>query len=65
MSRKGHTEEEIIYVVRQAEAGKKVGEICREMDVSPQAFYRWKRRYAGLALNDCASCANCATRIES
>jgi hypothetical protein len=31
MPRKGHTEEQIIYALRQAEAGKKVGDICREM----------------------------------
>ena len=29
-----------------------MGEICREMGVSPQAFYSWKRKYAGLGLND-------------
>jgi putative transposase len=52
MPRKGHTEEKIVYALRQAEAGKKVGEICREMGVSPQAFYSWKRKYAGLGLND-------------
>ncbi len=52
MPRKGHTEEQIIYALRQAEAGKKVGEICREMGVSPQAFYSWKRRYAGLGLSE-------------
>jgi putative transposase len=52
MPRKGHTEEKIVYALRQAEAGRKVGEICREMGVSPQAFYSWKRKYAGLGLND-------------
>jgi putative transposase len=52
MPRKGHAEEKIVYALRQAEAGKKVGEICREMGVSPQAFYSWKRKYAGLGLND-------------
>jgi putative transposase len=51
MPRKGHTEEQIIYALRQAEAGKKVGGICREMGVSSQAFYSWKRRYAGLGLS--------------
>jgi len=39
MPRKGHTEEQIIYALRQAEAGKKVGDVCREMGVSQQAFY--------------------------
>jgi transposase-like protein len=33
-----------MYALRQAEGGKKVGEICREMGVSPQTFYSWKRR---------------------
>jgi hypothetical protein len=31
MPRKGHTEEQIIYALRQAEAGKKIGDICREL----------------------------------
>jgi putative transposase len=52
MPRKGHTEEQIIYALRQAEAGKKVGDICREIGVSSQAFYSWKRRYAGLGLSE-------------
>jgi putative transposase len=38
--------------LRQTEAGKKVSEIVREMGVSQQAFYSWKRRYAGLGLNE-------------
>jgi transposase-like protein len=34
MPRKGHSEEEIVRALRQAEAGQKVSEICREMGVS-------------------------------
>ena len=52
MPRKGHSEEKIVYALRQVEGGKKVSEVCREMGVSPQAFYSWKRRYAGLGLNE-------------
>ena len=52
MPRKGHSEEKIVYALRQVEAGKKVTEVGREMGVSPQAFYSWKRRYAGLGLNE-------------
>ena len=52
MPRKGHTEEQIVYALRQAEAGKKVSDLCREMEVSQQTFYSWKRKYAGLALNE-------------
>jgi len=52
MPRKGHSEEKIVYALRQVEAGKKVGEVCREMGVSPQAFYSWKRKYAGAGLSE-------------
>ncbi len=52
MPRKGHAEEQIMYALRQAEAGKKVNDTCRELSVSQQAFYSWKRRYAGLGLNE-------------
>ena len=52
MPRKGHSVEKIMYALRQVEAGKKVAEVCREMGISPQAFYSWKRKYAGLGLNE-------------
>jgi putative transposase len=52
MPRKGHSEEQIMLALRQVEAGKKVGDVCREMGVSQQAFYSWKRKYTGLALNE-------------
>jgi putative transposase len=52
MPRKGHGEEKIVYALRQVEAGKKVSEVCREMGVSAQAFYSWKRRYAGLGVSE-------------
>jgi transposase-like protein len=45
MPRKGHSEEQIILALRQVEAGKKVGDVCREMDVSQQAFYSWKHGF--------------------
>jgi putative transposase len=52
MPRKGYGEEKIVYALRQVEAGKKVSEVCREMGVSAQAFYSWRRRYAGLGLSE-------------
>ena len=52
MARKGHTEEQIIRALREAEGGKKVADICRDFGVSPQAFYSWRRRYAGLGLSE-------------
>src|ERR1051326_1785505 len=52
MPRQGHTEEQIIRALREAEAGKKVADICRDLGVLQQAFYSWKRRYAGLGLSE-------------
>jgi putative transposase len=52
MSGKRHTEEQILYALRQVEGGKKVSEVCREIGVSQQAFYKWRRRYGGLGLNE-------------
>jgi putative transposase len=52
MPRKGHSEEQIVYALRQVEAGKKVADICREVGVSQQAFYSWKRRYGGVGLSE-------------
>ena len=52
MPRKGHTEEQILYALRQVEGGAKVGDVCRDMGISQQAFYSWKKRYTGLGLNE-------------
>ena len=52
MPRRGHTDEQIMTALRQAEAGKKVSDVCRELGVSQQAFYSWKRRFAGLGLTE-------------
>jgi putative transposase len=52
MARVGHTEEEILRVMREAESGQTVVEICRKHGISQQSFYLWKRKYAGLCLNE-------------
>ena len=52
MGKKGHTEEEILRVLREAESGDTVVEVCRKHGVSQQTFYLWKKRYAGLGLSE-------------
>jgi putative transposase len=52
MARKGHTEEEILRVLREAESGDTVVEICRKHGISQQSFYLWKKKYAGLGLSE-------------
>jgi putative transposase len=52
MARRGHTEEEILRVLREAEVGTTVVEICRKHGISQQSFYLWKKKYAGLGLSE-------------
>ena len=50
MTRRTFSEEQIVYAVRQAEAGTPVVEVCRKLGVTEQTFYRWKRKFAGLGI---------------
>ena len=46
------TEEQIIGILREQEAGGTVKEITRRHGVSEQSFYRWKAKYAGLEVSE-------------
>jgi putative transposase len=48
MAKRGHSEEEILRVLREAESGDTVVEVCRKHGISHQSFYLWKKKYAGL-----------------
>ncbi len=52
MPRKGHTEEQILQALRQADGGEKAAEICRKLGISEKTFYTWKRKYAGMGLSE-------------
>jgi putative transposase len=52
MGKRGHSEEEILRVLREAESGETVVEVCRKHGISQQGFYLWKKKYAGLGLNE-------------
>jgi putative transposase len=46
------TEEQIIAVLKEADAGARIADLCRRHGVSEQTFYRWKARYGGLEVSD-------------
>jgi putative transposase len=52
MPKKGHSEEQILRALRQAESGTKVSDICREHGISDATFYIWKKKYSGLGLSE-------------
>ena len=55
MPRKKHTPEQIITKLREAEVamstGSLVGEVCRQIGVTEQTFYRWRNEYGGLSID--------------
>ncbi len=48
MKRKRFSVEQIVAVLKQAELGLPVAELTRQVGISEQTFYRWKKQYAGL-----------------
>ena len=52
MAERGQGEEEILRVLREAESGDTVVEVCRKLGISQQTFYLWKKKYAGLGLQE-------------
>ena len=49
---KRYTEEQIIAVLKESEAGTKTGELCRQHGISDATFYKWKAKYSGLEVSD-------------
>jgi putative transposase len=52
MPRKRCSEEQIIYALRTVEAGANMGDACRQLDVSEQTYFRWRKQYAGLGVSE-------------
>jgi putative transposase len=46
------SEEQIIGVLREAEAGTKVADLCRKYGISDGTYYNWKAKYGGMTVSD-------------
>ncbi len=55
MARKRHTAEQIIHKLREAEValgqGKNVKAVCKQLEVTEQTYYRWRKEYGGLRMD--------------
>jgi putative transposase len=46
------TEEQIIAILREQEAGAKTAEVCRKHGISSATFYKWKAKFGGVDVSD-------------
>ena len=52
MKKSRYTEEQIIGILKQHEAGVKTGDLCREHGISEATFYNWKSKYGGMDVSE-------------
>ena len=52
MKSKRFTEEQIVGVLKEVEAGAKVMDVCRKYNISDATYYNWKAKYYGMEINE-------------
>ncbi len=50
MRKSRFSEEQIIKIIKEKEAGVKLADLCRKLGISEQTFYGWKKKYAGMGV---------------
>jgi putative transposase len=50
--RKRYTEEQVVAILKESQAGAKTDELCRKYGVSSKTFYHWRAKYAGMTVPD-------------
>ena len=50
MKKSRFTEEQILFALKQGDAGQPIADVCRQMGISEATYYNWKKRYGNLGL---------------
>lgn len=52
MKRSQYSESQIVGILKEADAGVKVADVCRKYGISDATYYKWKSKYGGLEVSD-------------
>ena len=59
------TESQIVAILKEADAGMAVKDICRKYSVANSTFYKWREKYGGMEASDCSGQVKLATVLET